>query len=166
MLLASSTKSAISVSAQTSIDDDRCGDAPLAVAGYVLETQNFSDLMHRQSLGWHGASRVLFPVSVPLVDDCPRTAPPPLEGGWLRSESVAGLRRNQWLEWIGITGCFTPDSASKPPFDAGQHQVSRDFAADPAGRGVPGDDLPVAGIDGEGDADPLAVPATDLEYVG
>jgi len=26
---------------------------------------------------------------------------------------VAGLRRNQWLEWIGITGCFAPESA--PP---------------------------------------------------
>jgi hypothetical protein len=24
---------------------------------------------------------------------------------------VAGLRRNQWLEWIGITGCFAPDTA-------------------------------------------------------
>jgi NAD(P)H dehydrogenase (quinone) len=35
----------------------------------------------------------------------------PSRDGWLRSESVAGLRRNQWLEWIGITGCFAPDSA-------------------------------------------------------
>ena len=38
-------------------DPDRGGDAALAVAGSVLETQNFSDLTHRQSLGWHGAPR-------------------------------------------------------------------------------------------------------------
>jgi hypothetical protein len=24
---------------------------------------------------------------------------------------VAALRRNQWLEWIGITGCFAPEPA-------------------------------------------------------
>lgn len=33
------------------------------------------------------------------------------KSSWLQSESVAGLRRNQWLEWIGISGCFAPDSA-------------------------------------------------------
>lgn len=58
------------------------------------------------------AHAVLCPASVPSVDGYPRTAPPPSEGCWLRSESMAGLRRNQWLEWIGITGRFAPDSAS------------------------------------------------------
>jgi hypothetical protein len=38
---------------------------------------------------------------------------PFLQGGWLQSESVAGLRRNRWLEWIGITGCFASESASE-----------------------------------------------------
>jgi hypothetical protein len=46
---------------------DRSGNAPLTVAGNVLETQNFSDLTHWRSLGWHGAPRVLLPASVPLV---------------------------------------------------------------------------------------------------
>ncbi len=41
----------------------------------------------------------------------------PSGGGWLRSESVAGLRRNQWLEWIGITGCFAPESAIQRELD-------------------------------------------------
>ena len=54
----------------------------------------------------------------------------------------------------------------EPSFDAGQHQVTHHLAADPAGRSVPGDDLPVTGVDREGDADHLAVPATGLQYIG
>ena len=35
--------------------------------------------------------------TVPSVDDCSRTAPPP-------PSRVAGIDRNQWLAWPGITG--------------------------------------------------------------
>jgi aromatic ring hydroxylase len=52
---------------------------------------------------------------------------------------------------------------SEPSFDAGEHQVTHHLAAYPAGRSVPGDDLPVTRVDREGDADHLAVPATDLQ---
>jgi hypothetical protein len=48
--------------------------------------------------------------SVPSVDDCSRTAPPPYSGrlaclgitGWLPSESPAGLPRNRRLLCVGI----------------------------------------------------------------
>ncbi len=51
------------------------------------------------------------PVSVPSVGDCPWSLPPPR--GWPPlSESVAGLRRNQWPEWIGITGRFASEYAT------------------------------------------------------
>src|SRR5690348_12086710 len=50
------------------------------------------------------------PVSVPSVGDCPWSLPPPR--GWPpSSEAVAGLRRNQWPEWIGITGRFASEYA-------------------------------------------------------
>jgi len=51
--------------------------------------------------------------TVPSVDGCSRTAPPPapLRGGWNASESVAGFRRNHRLEWIGIIGCFASEYA-------------------------------------------------------
>ncbi len=51
--------------------------------------------------------------TVPSVDDCSRTAPPPdpLRGGWNASESVAGFRRNHRLEWIGIAGWFASEYA-------------------------------------------------------
>ena len=41
----------------------------------------------------------------------PRHCPPPLRGGWNASESMAGLRRNHRLEWIGIAGCFASEYA-------------------------------------------------------
>ena len=37
-------------------------------------------------------------ITVPSVDDCSRTAPPPAPSG------VAGMDRNQWLACVGITG--------------------------------------------------------------
>jgi hypothetical protein len=84
-------------------DADRARDTAFAVAGDVFETQNLSDLTHRQSLSWHGVPRGCLPESVPSVDDCPRTAPSPLSGGgWLRSEPVAGMRRNHRLPCSGI----------------------------------------------------------------
>ena len=55
----------------------------------------------------------LLGITVPSVDDCSRTAPlpAPLRGGWNGSESVAGVRRNHRLEWIGIAGCFASEYA-------------------------------------------------------
>ena len=38
--------------------------------------------------------------------------------------------------------------------------------ADAAGAGLPGDDFSVAGVDGEDEADDLAIPATDFQAVG
>ena len=54
----------------------------------------------------------------------------------------------------------------EPALDAGQHQIAHHFAADPAGCGVPGDDLTIARVDREGDADHLAIPASDLQRIG
>ncbi len=55
----------------------------------------------------------------------------------------------------------------EPALDAVQHHVADHLAGDAAaGGGDPGDDLAVVGVDGEGDADDLTVPAGDLEAVG
>jgi hypothetical protein len=51
--------------------------------------------------------------------------------------------------------------------DAFQHHVADHLAADPGtGCGDPGHDLAVVGVDGEGNANHLLVPAGDLEAVG
>jgi hypothetical protein len=54
----------------------------------------------------------------------------------------------------------------EPLFDASQHQVANHLAAGAAGGGLPGDDLPVMGVDGKGQAHHLAVPARDLQAIG
>jgi hypothetical protein len=84
----------------------------------MLEAQNFSDLTHRQSLGWHGAPRCCsgeravgwrLPVVSPATT---RVA---------AFVGISGrLRRNQWPEWIGITGRFpseydSQDMGDSPP---------------------------------------------------
>jgi hypothetical protein len=52
------------------------------------------------------------------------------------------------------------------PFDAVQHHVADHLAGDAAAGGAdPGHDLAVMGVDGEGNADHLAVPAWDLEAI-
>jgi hypothetical protein len=80
----------------------------------VLEAQNFSDLTHRQSLGWHGAPRCCSgerAVSWRLPVVCPATLsawPPSSESvAQLASESVAGMDRNHWPLCLGIR---TPNS--------------------------------------------------------
>jgi hypothetical protein len=47
----------------------------------------------------------------PSVDDRPRTAPPILRG-WLASIGIGGWFASESVEWIGITGCFAPESAT------------------------------------------------------
>jgi transposase len=50
--------------------------------------------------------------SLPPVEDYPQTAPSALgRGGWLASESAAGLDWIQWLGSVGITGCIPSESA-------------------------------------------------------
>jgi len=71
---------------------------PDAYAADVFEAKDFSNLTHWQSLAWHGAPRDSWRDTVPSVNDCSRTAPPPDPSG------VAGMRRNQWLASVGITG--------------------------------------------------------------
>jgi hypothetical protein len=75
------------------------------MAADMFEAKHFSNLTHWQSLAWHGAPRDHWRETVPSVDDCSRTAPPPLlRGGWNASESVAGFRRNHRLVCVGMTG--------------------------------------------------------------
>ncbi len=83
------------------------------MAADVFEAEDFSNLTHWQSLAWHGAPRDHWEATVPSVEDCSRTAPPPgpVRGGWNASESVAGFGRNHRLEWIGIAGCFASEYA-------------------------------------------------------
>lgn len=51
------------------------------------------------------------PGSVPSVDDRSWSVPLPPQRGRLSSERAAGLRRNHWPEWIGITGRFASEYA-------------------------------------------------------
>ena len=92
-------------------DADHGRDLVAALATDVLETKNLSNLTHRQSLAWHGGPRCHSGTTLPWVDDCSRTAPPaPTQGrleclgmgGWLASESPAGIRRNARLASVGI----------------------------------------------------------------
>src|SRR5271165_2285433 len=52
---------------------------------------------------------------------------------------------------------------SEAALDALQHQITDHLPADTTGGGAPGHDLPIAGVQGEGDPDNLAVPAGDLK---
>ena len=79
-------------------DADHGGDLMTAMAADVFEAEDFSNLTHWQSLAWHGAPRDHWRDTVPSVNDCSRTAPPPAPSG------VAGMRRNHWLASVGITG--------------------------------------------------------------
>jgi len=75
------------------------------MAANVFEAEDFSNLTHWQSLAWHGAPRDHWRDTVPSVNDCSRTAPPRAPSG------VAGMRRNQWLASVGITGWFASEYA-------------------------------------------------------
>ena len=79
-------------------DPDHRSNLVTAPAADMLEAKNFSDLTHRQSLGWHGA----LPLSLGRE---------PAVGGRLPANrsaypgsGVAGLPRNGWLVSVGITG--------------------------------------------------------------
>ena len=54
----------------------------------------------------------------------------------------------------------------EPPLDANNHQIAHHFAGDAGGRGRPGDDFPIASIDGEQDPEELAIAASELEMIG
>jgi oligopeptide/dipeptide ABC transporter ATP-binding protein len=78
----------------------------------MLETKNFSNLTHRQSLGWHGAplgSGRQHAVAGRLPSD---HAAKPFKSRWLASELVAALRRNHRLASIGMPGCFASERAN------------------------------------------------------
>ncbi len=53
----------------------------------------------------------------------------------------------------------------KTSLDALEHHVTDYLAGDATGRGNPGHHLPIAGIEREGDADALTVPAGELEAI-
>jgi hypothetical protein len=72
-------------------------------------------------------------------------------GGTVVGEPLHGLRGTQGI---------------RTPFDAVEHHVADHLPADAAARGAnAGHDLAIVGVDGEGDADDLAVPAGDLEAI-
>jgi hypothetical protein len=54
---------------------------------------------------------------------------------------------------------------AETPLDTRQHQISAHLAGDAAGRLDPRQHLSIADIEGEGDADALPVPASDLKAV-
>ncbi len=80
------------------------------VTGELIEAQNFSDMTHRQSLGWHGAPRGCSRRACRRLTIARGPSPHPLQGvagfigigGRLASESVAGMDRNHWLLCVGI----------------------------------------------------------------
>src|SRR5262249_23528285 len=53
-----------------------------------------------------------------------------------------------------------------PTLDANNHQIAHHFAGDAGGRGRPGDDFPIAGVDSEQDTEELAIAASELEMIG
>src|SRR5262249_19052346 len=54
----------------------------------------------------------------------------------------------------------------EPTLDANNHQIAHHFAGDAGGRGRPGDDFPIAGVDGKQDTEELAIAASELEMIG
>src|SRR6516162_1344022 len=54
----------------------------------------------------------------------------------------------------------------EPTLDANNHQIAHHFAGDAGGRGRPGDDFPIASVDGKQDPEELAIAASELEMIG
>jgi hypothetical protein len=54
----------------------------------------------------------------------------------------------------------------EPTLDANKHQIAHHFAGDASGRGRPGDDFPIASVDGEQDTEELGIAASELEMIG
>src|SRR5262249_26469458 len=53
----------------------------------------------------------------------------------------------------------------EPTLDANNHQIAHHFAGDAGGRGRPGDDFPIGGVDSEQDTEELAIAASELEMI-
>src|ERR1700745_3061231 len=53
----------------------------------------------------------------------------------------------------------------EPTLDANNHQIAHQVAGDAAGRCRPGDDFPIASVDGEQDPEELAIAASELEMI-
>ena len=92
----------------------RDGDLPLAHAKGVPQSQNFSNLSHRRSLGGHRTSPCMAAkeVSSAIRSPTSRASGRAHQGGRLRSEWVADFRRNRWPDCLGISGRFASDYAS------------------------------------------------------
>jgi len=92
----------------------RDGDLPLARAKGVPQSQNFSNLSHRRSLGGHRTSPCMAAkeVSSAIRSPTSRASGRAHQGGRLRSEWVADFRRNRWPDCVGISGRFASDYAS------------------------------------------------------
>src|SRR4051812_5737509 len=77
-------------------DPDRRSNLVTAPAADMLEAKNFSDLTHRQSLGWHGALSLSFERAPAVGGRLPANRPAYPRSG------AAGLPRNRWLVSVGI----------------------------------------------------------------
>jgi len=54
----------------------------------------------------------------------------------------------------------------EPTLNASNHQIAHHFTGDAGGRSRPGDDFPIASVDGEQDTEELAIAASELEMIG
>src|SRR5512134_2610946 len=73
-----------------SADTNRPGDHPLTDAAGVLQTKNFSDLAHRQSLSGHRTSLAFMSEGTLAASQAPMTLT-----RW-KPSGVAAFNRNQW----------------------------------------------------------------------
>ena len=92
-------------------DADRLRDLPLTHPASMLQSQDFSNVPHRRSLGWHRISPRLLRGSAPVIRAPTARAAQLTSTGWPASirtggrhpsERVAGMRRNDWPTWVGI----------------------------------------------------------------
>src|SRR5262244_3144747 len=101
------------------------GDRPLRQLARIPQPQNFSDLAHRQSLGWHPIPPLLGKgTSLPSVENCRRRRPLHPHFGLItitgtddhdRPESVITFHRNaQELRRLRLSGLVSAVSISSP----------------------------------------------------
>ena len=92
---------------------NRHRNLPLARPKGVAQSQDFSYLAHRRSLGGHRTSPCLVAkgnrVRNSIADS--ESLTPPSQGGRIASEWVADFRRNRWPLCVGTTGRFASDYA-------------------------------------------------------
>ena len=96
-----------------SADAEGDGDLPLAHAKGMPQSQNFSNLPHRRSLGGHQTSPCLAAKVgwSAIRSPSSRASGRFQQGGRLRSEWVADFRRNRWPDCVGISGRLASDYA-------------------------------------------------------